>query len=76
MYNPVEQEVMAGQFHASSHPGVLKNGNMNGNILSIYIISKGANNCSKHALEKKIYFIMRFSPHFQLIYFNEFNLMY
>ncbi len=33
IYNPVEQEVMAGQFHAPSHPGVLKNGNMNGNIL-------------------------------------------
>ncbi len=31
IYNPVE--VMAGQFHAPSHPGVLKNGNMNGNIL-------------------------------------------
>ncbi len=25
IYNPVEQEVMAGQFHAPSHPGVLKN---------------------------------------------------
>ncbi len=24
IYNPVEQEVMAGQFHAHSHPGVLK----------------------------------------------------
>ncbi len=24
IYNPVEQEVMAGQFHAPSHPGVLK----------------------------------------------------
>ncbi len=32
IYNPVEQKVMAGQFHAS-HPGVLKNVNMNGNIL-------------------------------------------
>ncbi len=25
IYNSVEQEVMAGQFHAPSHPGVLKN---------------------------------------------------
>ncbi len=24
IYNPVEQKVMAGQFHAPSHPGVLK----------------------------------------------------
>ncbi len=24
MYNPAEQEVMAGQFHAPSHSGVLK----------------------------------------------------
>ncbi len=31
--NPVEQKVMAGQFHAPSHPGVLKIVNMNGNIL-------------------------------------------
>ncbi len=35
------------------------------------IISMGANNCGQHALEKNIYFIMRFSPHFQLFYFNE-----
>ncbi len=27
MYNPGEQEVMAGQFHAPSHPGVLKKKN-------------------------------------------------
>ncbi len=27
---------MAGQFHAPSHPGVLKNVNMNGNILQRY----------------------------------------
>ncbi len=27
---------MAGQFHAPSHPGVLKNVNMNGNILQIF----------------------------------------
>ncbi len=32
IYNPVGQEVMAGQFHAPSHPGVLKHLNMNANI--------------------------------------------
>ncbi len=65
---------MAGQFHAPSHPGVLKNVNMNGNILQRYLlirISRGANNCGQHSLEKNIYFIMRFSPHFQLFYFND-----
>ncbi len=36
IYNPVEQKVMAGQFHAPSHPGVLKKLNMNGNILQRY----------------------------------------
>ncbi len=65
IYNPVEQEVMAGQFHASSHPGVLKNVNMNGKYLLIRI-SRGANNCGQHSLEKNIFFIMRFSPHFQM----------
>ncbi len=40
IYNPVEQEVMAGQFHAPSHPGVLKNVNMNGNILQRYFTHK------------------------------------
>ncbi len=34
-------------------------------------ISRGANNCGQHPLEKNIYFIMRFSPHFQLFYFND-----
>ncbi len=34
-------------------------------------ISRGANNCGQHALEKNIYFTMRFSPHFQLFYFND-----
>ncbi len=34
-------------------------------------ISRGANNCGQHALEKNIYFIMRFSPHFQLFYFSD-----
>ncbi len=34
-------------------------------------ISRGANNCGQHSLEKNIYFIMRFSPHFQLFYFND-----
>ncbi len=54
--------------------GVLKNVNMNGiyfrDILLI-IISSGANNCGRHSLEKNIYFIMRFSPHSQLFYFND-----
>ncbi len=34
-------------------------------------ISRGANNCGQHALEKNIYFIMRFSPHSQLFCFND-----
>ncbi len=34
-------------------------------------ISRGADNCGQHSLEKNIYFIMRFSPHFQLFYFND-----
>ncbi len=34
-------------------------------------ISRGANNCGQHSLEKNIYFIMRFSPHSQLFYFND-----
>ncbi len=34
-------------------------------------ISRGANNCGQHSLEKNIYFIMKFSPHFQLFYFND-----
>ncbi len=34
-------------------------------------ISRGANNCGLHPLEKNIYFIMRFSPHIQLFYFND-----
>ncbi len=38
---------MAGQFHAPSHPGVLKNVNMNGNILQRYFIHKSKmNECS------------------------------
>ncbi len=63
---------MAGQFHALSHPGGLKYLNMNGNTSEIFhsIISSGANNCGQRSLEKNIYFIMRFSPHFQLVYFN------
>ncbi len=40
IYNPVEQEVMAGQFHAPSHPGVLKNLKVNGNILQRYFTHK------------------------------------
>ncbi len=40
IYNPVEQEVMAGQYHASSHPGVLRNLNMNGDILQRYFAHK------------------------------------
>ncbi len=65
---------MAAQFHSPSHPGVIKNVNMNGNILQRYLlirISRGANNCGQHSLEKNIYVIMRFSPHFQLFYFND-----
>ncbi len=42
IYNPVEQEVMAGQFHASSRPGVLKNVNMNVNILQRYFTHKSS----------------------------------
>ncbi len=65
---------MAGQFHAPRHPGVLKNVNMNGiyfrDILLIRI-SRGANNCGQHSLEKNSYFTMRFSPHSQLFYFND-----
>ncbi len=38
--NPVEQEVMAGQFHAPSHPGVLKKLKVNGNILQRYFTHK------------------------------------
>ncbi len=34
-------------------------------------ISRGANNCGQHSLEKNIYFIMRFSPHLQLFYFSD-----
>ncbi len=34
-------------------------------------ISRGANNCGLHPLEKNSYFIMRFSPHIQLFYFND-----
>ncbi len=64
---------MAGQFHGPSHPGVLKNVNMNIYFRDILLIriSTGANNCGQHSLEKNIYFIMRFSPHFQLFYFND-----
>ncbi len=57
-----------------SHPGVLKKLNMNGNILQDILlirISRGANNCGQYSLEKNIYFTMRFSPHFQLFYFND-----
>ncbi len=65
---------MAGQFHAPSHPGVLKNVNMNGiyfRDILLTRISRGANNCGQHPLEKNSYFIMRFSPRFQLFYFND-----
>jgi len=34
---PVKQEVMAGQFHVPSHPGVLKKVNINGNIKKMNI---------------------------------------
>ncbi len=75
IYNPVEQEVMAGQFHVHNHPGVLKKINMSRNILQRYLlirIYRGANNGSQHALEKNIYFIMWVSPHFQFFYFSIF----
>ncbi len=43
------------------------------NFRDIFLIriSWGANNCGQHSLEKKDIFIMRFSPHFQLFYFND-----
>ncbi len=53
---------------------MLKNLNMNGiyfRDILLTRISRGANNCGQHPLEKNIYFIMRFSPHFQLFYFND-----
>ncbi len=34
----LSDQVMAGQGHAPSHPGVLQNANMNGNILQRYLI--------------------------------------
>jgi len=36
----VKQEVKAEQFHVPSHPGVLKNLNINGNILHRYFSHK------------------------------------
>ncbi len=54
-YNPVEQKVMAGQFHAPSHPGVLKKLNMNGiyfRDILLTRISRGANNCGQHPWRK------------------------
>ncbi len=66
---------MAGQFYAPSHPGVLKKikyeWEYTSEIILLIRISRGANNCGQHSLEKNIYFIMRFSPHFQLFYFND-----
>ncbi len=69
---------MTGQFHASSHPGVLNKCKYEWDYTYIYryIIYRyvwGANNCGQHSLKKKyIYFIMRFSPHFQFFYRLEF----
>ncbi len=40
IYNPVKQEVLAGQWHGPSDPGVLKNVIMNGNILQRYFTHK------------------------------------
>jgi len=51
----VKQEVMAGQFHVPSHPGVLKKVYINGNILVILKKSRGTNIC---VLEKNISFII------------------
>ncbi len=42
----------------------------------LIIISRGANNCGQHVLEKNIYFTVRFSPHFQLFYFNEMSFFF
>jgi len=36
----VKQEVMTGQLHVPSHPGVLKKVNINGNILQRYFTRK------------------------------------
>ncbi len=50
---------MAGQFHAPSHPGVLNFLNMNGiyfRDILLTRISRGANNCGQHPLEKNSLF--------------------
>ncbi len=69
IYNPVEQEVMTGQFQSPWCATKCKYEYFR-DILLIRI-SMGANNGSQHSLEKNIYFIMWVSPHFQLFYFNE-----
>ena len=63
IYTSVKQEDMAGQFHAPSHPGVLKKVNIR--LMGIYFRdillvknSRGMNNCGQRVLEKNIYFIM------------------
>jgi len=59
--NPVKLEVMAGQFHAPSHPGVLKKikyeWEHSSEIFFAHKISRGANNCGQDVLEKKKTFI-------------------
>ncbi len=75
-FNPVEQEVMGGQFHVPNLPGVPTHLNMNGNILQRYLIriSRGANSCGQYSLKKNFYFTMKSPPpHFQLFYFNFVN---
>ncbi len=45
IYNPVEQGSHGWTIHAPSHPGVLKNVNMNGNILQRYFTHKNFQGC-------------------------------
>jgi len=71
----VKQEVIAGQCHVPSHPGLLKKVNINGNIFQRYFWkkrkSRGTNNCGQCVLEKKHLLLNVIFPHFQLFYFNE-----
>jgi len=61
----VKQEVIAGQFLVPSHPGVLKNVNINGNVLQRYFSHKTSQGCQqlwpacfgeKHVFHNVIYF--------------------
>ncbi len=73
IYNPVEQEVMAGQFHAPSHPGVLKHVNMNGNTSEIFHLQEflGVPIIMANIHWRKTCISQWFFPHFQLFYFND-----